>query len=401
MVTRSQIDAAKPELVLEHIASWKTAATDLETSADDYLRMVKRPGGSSWSGQTADGAITNAYNDRKKIICGADTINAMADRAYRGMTEAVMPKLTNVRAMVDNAERQGFVVNDDLSVSWERPEGMDDATAEKYQNATGPFSEQITAAGQDWWDAEQHISDQVNRDRDGLTVNFSEHGPGTDNGHDGVQLVDHHIPLKTPPLSDARRRAVEYADRWAGGPDDPYRHNPDYDYWGGEGNPGDCTNFASQVMRAGGFKDVGNGVDDWHRGDVDDWYYNSGMHFPGNDRSSTWSAARNNHDFITQSGRGQVVGISPMPSSQVTDPLAPSRAGLIPGDLIYYHNSDGAINHTAVYVGQQMQDGHLVDVVDQHAYGGNNFRNDWMPDSDHYWGGQAQAEFVHLTYPGE
>lgn len=48
-----------------------------------------------------------------------------------------------------------------------------------------------------------------------------------------------------------------------------------------------------------------------------------------------------------------------------------------------------------------LENGHLVDVVDQHALGSNNFRNDWMPDTSGFYGGQAQAEFVHLRYPGE
>jgi hypothetical protein len=49
-----------------------------------------------------------------------------------------------------------------------------------------------------------------------------------------------------------------------------------------------------------------------------------------------------------------------------------------------------------------MQNGVLVDIVDQHANGDNNSRNDWMPDSlDTFIGGPAWAEFVHLTYPGE
>jgi hypothetical protein len=48
-----------------------------------------------------------------------------------------------------------------------------------------------------------------------------------------------------------------------------------------------------------------------------------------------------------------------------------------------------------------MQNGVLTDVVDQHANGDNNFRNDWMPDGTDFIGGSASAEFVHLTYPGE
>ncbi|OBC01101.1 hypothetical protein A5784_02515 [Mycobacterium sp. 852013-50091_SCH5140682] len=139
-----------------------------------------------------------------------------------------------------------------------------------------------------------------------------------------------------------------------------------------------------------------------HRGDADDWYYNNGLHFPGNDRSNTWSVAQANRDFIVNSGRGEVVGTSPMPARAALDPLAPSKAGLVPGDLIYYHDeATGTINHTAVYVGQEMQNGRLVDVVDQHANGDNNFHNDWMPDGPGFTGGSANVEFVHLHYPGE
>ena len=130
MVSRRQIDAAKPELVLGLIESWRTTAVDLETCADDYMRVMERPGGQAWSGQTAEAAITTSHADRLQIVRGADAINGMADGAYRGVTELVMPRLTNVRAMIDNAERQGFVVNDDLSVSWTRPAGISDATAE-------------------------------------------------------------------------------------------------------------------------------------------------------------------------------------------------------------------------------------------------------------------------------
>jgi hypothetical protein len=169
-------------------------------------------------------------------------------------------------------------------------------------------------------------------------------------------------PLPPAPLSEQRRRAIEYADRWAGNSSDPHRANSDYENFGDGG--GDCTNFASQVMRAGGFKDVGDGIDDWRRGDA--------------------------------------VGTSPMPANGALDPLAPSRAGLIPGDLIYYRDTaSGTINHTAVYVGQQIQGGRLVDIVDQHANGDNNFRNDWMPDNPGFTGGSASVEFVHVTYPGE
>ncbi|MDT5222378.1 MAG: hypothetical protein QOF15_4483, partial [Mycobacterium sp.] len=178
MVSRSQIDAAKPELVLALIESWRATAFDLETCSDDYIRMMERPGGQAWSGKTADAAITASHADRQEIVRGADAITGMADRAYLGMTEMVMPKLTNVRAMIDNAECQGFVVSDDLLVSWTRPAGISDATAEKYREATGSFSQQIKDGARGWWVAEQQVSDQMNRDRKALgSITFAERPP--------------------------------------------------------------------------------------------------------------------------------------------------------------------------------------------------------------------------------
>lgn len=192
MVTRSQIDAANPELVLALIDSWRSAAAGLETTADDYVRLVERPGGQLWSGRTAEATMAMASSDRKTIVGGADEVTGMADRTFRGVTESVMPKLSNVRAMIDNAERQGFVVNDDLSVSWTRPSGMSDASAEKYQQATTSFSAQIKEAATDWWAAEQRVAEQMDRDRGGLRPPFSATAGGQ---RSGVQLVDHHVPL--------------------------------------------------------------------------------------------------------------------------------------------------------------------------------------------------------------
>ncbi|MGL4306896.1 MAG: amidase domain-containing protein [Mycobacteriaceae bacterium] len=194
-------------------------------------------------------------------------------------------------------------------------------------------------------------------------------------------------------LSPNRQAALSYSDRWAAS------HNPSYAYYGDDG--GDCTNFASQVMRAGGFSDDGPGFWDLNGGDSDDWYYNTEKN-AAQDNSTTWSLARENHNYVTQhSGRGQIVGVTKTPALEGLDPLAPSHAGLIPGDLIYYKNKDGDINHVGVYMGQQVVDGILTDVVNQHS--AEPYISDpWMPRSGgNYVGGESQAEFVHLKYPGE
>jgi hypothetical protein len=350
------------------------------------------PGGSDWFGQAKDAAWKRVTADLAVVRRQSDALRACADTAAAGANDLRSAQRA-VREAIDEAEADGFRVGDDLSVT--DTQRRDLSTAAARQTAAVEHADNIRWRAEQLIQTDTLVGSQLSAKAAELEgIRFEPTGRD-----DSTQMLDEKKP-KDEPLSDARRRAVEYADQWAGGPDDPHRHNPDYANFGDGG--GDCTNFASQVMRAGGFKDVGDGIDDWHRGDIDDWYYNNGIHFPGNDRSNTWSVAKDNHDFITQqSGQGEVVGTAPMPSRAALDPLGPSKAGLVPGDLIYYKDANGQINHTAVYVGQKMENGVLVDVVDQHANGDNNFRNDWMPDGRDFLGGSASAEFVHLKYPRE
>lgn len=371
---------------------WSQTANESEQLFEQHRQNVAAPGGSDWLGQAKDAAWRRITGDLAVVGRQSQTLRACADTASSGANDLRSAQRA-VMAAIDEAEADGFRVGDDLSVT--DTQRRDLSTAAARQTAAVEHADYIR------WRAEQLIqTDTLVGSRLSAKAAELEGIRFEPTGHDdSIQMLDEKRP-KDEPLSDARRRAVEYADQWAGGPHDPHRHNPDYANFGDGG--GDCTNFASQVMRAGGFKDVGDGLDDWHRGDIDDWYYNNGVHFPGNDRSNTWSVAKDNHDFITQqSGRGEVVGTAPMPTRAALDPLAPSKAGLVPGDLIYYKDANGQINHTAVYVGQKMENGVLVDVVDQHANGDNNFRNDWMPDGRDFLGGSANAEFVHLKYPGE
>lgn len=229
-------------------------------------------------------------------------------------------------------------------------------------------------------------------------------------------------PPPLPPVTDNRRKAIEYADAWADG------NNPKYkDFGVGK----ECTNFISQAMRAGMFQDTAPGIGDIRGGDRDDWYYQNHMLMNGGvdtvwgfkPWSDTWALAKANHDFITQhSGRGRIVGVQkipsgpqqgqdgkPLPDKSALNPTALSDAGLIPGDIVYYkegrHGDDpDEISHVAMFVGRdyfrnEKNEWVLTDLVDQHATPGLNHRNDWQPDSSLYT--EGQVEFVHLTYPGE
>ena len=114
-----------------------------------------------------------------------------------------------------------------------------------------------------------------------------------------------------------RQAAVAYAEQWA------LSRNPAYFNFDTLG--GDCTNFVSQCLRAGGCpmnytRDTG-------------WYYTS-----SGDRAAAWTSASQLHRFLTQNH-----GVGP--SAVYT-----SLSLLEPGDLIQLHNGK-AYYHTLVVVG--------------------------------------------------
>lgn len=117
-----------------------------------------------------------------------------------------------------------------------------------------------------------------------------------------------------------RSRAVAYAAKWA------LARNPQYFNFDGIG--GDCTNFVSQCLHAGGAfmnytRDVG-------------WYYNN-----PDDRAAAWSGVPYLYKFLIQNkGRGPYAVEAPISS-------------LEPGDIIQLGNGKGNWYHSLFITGVQ------------------------------------------------
>lgn len=399
--TLSQIEGANWDHLTTNATAWTNLANTWEAAFTEIRDASVNPGGTPWTGGGAETFQHRAAADVVKVRDPADMLRTAAGIATRG-AETQQANKRLVLDAVDDAEREDFLVGEDYSVTDTYTHYTSAAEQQERQQAGQRHSEFITSRASNLINNENDISRNLTTATAGLgELSFPEDGADGGAGANGEQprvvLVNSEEPpplLPGPPLSKSRQAAVDYAEKWAEG------FNPDYESLGG--GDLDCTNFVSQVMRAGGFEDVGNGIDDWRRGDSDDWYYqNDGAVFPGNTSSKTWTLAKEHHNFVTQhSGSGEIVGVVPTPSRDGLDPLAPSRAGLLPGDLIYYKDADGQINHAAVYVGQAMINGVPTDVINQHS-GGIKTHGDWMPDSAEYTSAPAQVEFVRLNYPGD
>lgn len=113
-----------------------------------------------------------------------------------------------------------------------------------------------------------------------------------------------------------RVRAVEYAGRWA------LAANPEFYHFGGIG--GDCTNFISQCLLAGG------GVMNYAY--PLGWYYNS-----SSDRSPSWTSVAALHKFLLRTGGGvgpvgKIVGLGEVEV----------------GDIIQLRQNHTHFNHTVI-----------------------------------------------------
>jgi hypothetical protein len=129
-----------------------------------------------------------------------------------------------------------------------------------------------------------------------------------------------------------RQRAVEYALRWA------LARNREFPDYSGHGEGGDCTNFVSQVMLAGGWTEV--------RGlkiDRTAWWYLK-------ERSSfTWAGADPFALFLRFSGRATVCG----------------RDELALADIVQIRNPDGRLHHTMVVTGITPRRGEHREAIDE------------------------------------
>ncbi len=121
--------------------------------------------------------------------------------------------------------------------------------------------------------------------------------------------------------------AIAYADKWVFG------KNPDYDYFGGQG--GDCANFVSQSLYAGGLPLT----DKWNaHGRTDEQFRN-------------WVNNSDLHKYLTNNGFG----------SYITDPKAEQ---IDKGDLIFYNwnpKKSGRTQHVTIVVGKDASGEPLID----------------------------------------
>ncbi|MCY0863931.1 MAG: amidase domain-containing protein [Sulfobacillus sp.] len=185
------------------------------------------------------------------------------------------------------------------------------------------------------------------------------------------------VPHQPPaPLNKNAEAAVRYADEYCGAAPGCGNHgfyNRAYNNYNGEG--GDCTNFISQALKAGGFRETAGWSYDRHRGE-------------GN---RAWSNAVGLAEYLDASGRATSYAEGRYPS--ITRPTERFPHGAIaalrPGDLISYVERGRPI-HTAMVTGF---DSKGVPLVDSHT--SDRYHVPW----DLGWDRSTRYILWHVHYP--
>lgn len=134
-------------------------------------------------------------------------------------------------------------------------------------------------------------------------------------------------PKDLSTLNEKRLKALEYADKFCGAaslPEHGFQYNPEYRNYNSQG--GDCANFASQIMYAGGFKKNQT------------WNYTNGA------GSKSWVNAQAFKDYMIYSGRASLI------ASGSYDKILKASYNLLPGDFVAYEKK-GKIVHISVVSG--------------------------------------------------
>ncbi|MDA8204615.1 MAG: amidase domain-containing protein [Thermaerobacter sp.] len=180
-------------------------------------------------------------------------------------------------------------------------------------------------------------------------------------------------PIRIRPNSGAAK-AIQFAETYCGaapGCGNDSRYHPDYADFNRYG--GDCTNFISQVLHAGGFTETRR------------WAWNSET-----EGTDAWTNATRLAQYLRSSGRADLYAMGTLqhiikPGENSTAPLSRIR----PGDLIGYFESNRVV-HFAIVVSFD-PDGYPLVV----SHSADRYRVPW----DLGWDRSTRYLLFHVHYP--
>jgi hypothetical protein len=199
--------------VLDLLEEWIRTVDTLEQQAEAYKKYTERPGGSSSEGKTAEATQTRAYDDYRAVAATRACVERATAEIRSTVTSTLMPPLSNAQQIIANAEAQpGVIVNEDLSITYTRPAGISQKTADANSKVVATAAAELKDSVEKWWSAENQVAQQIcgAQSEIGNKPNFGSTSPHATRPR--IQSVDRHwkqdpSPPPPPPISREQARA--------------------------------------------------------------------------------------------------------------------------------------------------------------------------------------------------
>jgi hypothetical protein len=184
-MTRTQVESWDPSALTTIGKNWKSMAGDVEGLFTRYKTAVANVNGGHWQGLAAEAALNRAESDRRSAVRVADHLERVGQIAEDGF-HSVNPPLQRTRDAIAGAERAGFTVSENLTVS--RTGSM----TQELLNAQAQWQRTITDAANDTEAADTQVKGDLNAERGLLRAAFvSPAGLGADQAaNDARQLLN-------------------------------------------------------------------------------------------------------------------------------------------------------------------------------------------------------------------
>jgi hypothetical protein len=184
-MTRTQVESWDPSALTTIGKNWKSMAGDVEGLFTRYKSAVANVNGGHWEGLAAEAALNRAESDRRSAVRVADHLERVGQIAEDGF-HSVNPPLQRARDAIAGAERAGFTVSENLTVS------RTGTMTQELLNAQAQWQRTITDAANDTEAADTQVKGDLNAERGLLRAAFvSPAGLGADQAtNDARQLLN-------------------------------------------------------------------------------------------------------------------------------------------------------------------------------------------------------------------
>lgn len=154
-------DQTSYHTLIEHV---KSVAAHHEATVSRLNTSVQKPGGTYWSGATAEAAEANTHSGWKTTAAAEDIIERYRTTAAPLIDHTIIPELSNARTIIENVESQkdkGVSCSEDLKLTYTPVPGTSEKVIEENTKLVQARQAELTKSANDWFSGCQQVAQLV------------------------------------------------------------------------------------------------------------------------------------------------------------------------------------------------------------------------------------------------